>query len=306
MSHFLTVCLFGLSYGVLYSLVAAGLAVTYRTSRMLNFAQGDVVTLGGFLVFAVSVSAGLPIVIGGLVCLVGTVCIGAIFGLVLVPLLKEKQPNGFTLRGIYGEKSHVNIAIGTLGVGLVIEAIEQNLFGVNPVTTPYLINMSNLHIGGVEIGGSTIVILIFGVVILGSLGYVMGRTKIGRRMAATFDNPVGAEIVGIDVRSVYVLSWVIGGLLSGFAAIFAVPLIYLSPTTLVEFMFTAFAAVVVGGLDNITGVVIGGCLFGILDSCVGAYLTPAWEPFVVLVIMLAVLLVRPTGIVSSRRAVVRV
>lgn len=307
MDPFLTNTMYGVSYGLLYALMGVSLAVVYRAARVLNFAQGDIVTLGGFLVYAAAISAGTPILAAAAIGVAGTVVVGLIFSAAIVPMVGRQTKSGSRIKGIYNDDAIVNIAVGTLGISLVIEASEQLIWGVNPLTVGQVIDIPQVRLGGVVIAGSTILDIGVSVMVLALLGAVFTRTKIGRWMTATFDNPVAASLVGIDIRHVYLVAWAISGAIAGVAAVLLVPLIYLSPTSIESFMFVAFAAAVVGGFDNFVGIVIGGCLFGLLDAYVAAYLSTQWEAVLVLGLMVFTLMVRPTGFVPSKRSsVVRV
>ncbi|MCL8207508.1 MAG: branched-chain amino acid ABC transporter permease [Actinomycetia bacterium] len=301
MGNFLTVVVSGLSTGMLYGLIGLGLVLVYRASKVLNFAYGDMVTVLAYLAYTLAGVFHLPwpVLLG---C---TVCLGALLGIVvkagLVDPLGRQADATWRLYGLYDESTLLNLVIGTMGLSLVLEGAEAAVWGTSVTSLPSVAGNLTWTVGTFHVAVNAVVTILAGAAVTGGLALLLERTRIGRQIQATYENPFGATLVGVDVRRVYTAVWIISLVAAAVAAIFATPVTYLSSTSLVSFSFIGFVAIIVGGLTNVWGAVLGGIVLGVIQNLVAGYVSSGLEQIVIFLFVLAVLLVRPYGLFANPR-----
>lgn len=291
-----TVIFSGLATGLLYSLVGIGLVIIYRTSRVLNFAQGDLVTVtayGAYTLLMVS-QIGYPLAFA-LTLILGAV-VGALFYFILAKPLSRRQSGWLRVRGIHDESASINVLIGTIAAAMVLEGVEPYIWGHTVVTFQPPLPGGAVHLFGSIISYNNLGIISISILTMLILIAFFRLTALGKMMEAAFDNPVGAELVGIRIERVYITAWIISGVLSALAALLATPVAYLTNTSLVVFMFSAFAAIVLGGFTSFSGAIVGGILFGVVKNLVALYLSSRLEQVFIFVMIMVILFVRPAGL----------
>jgi branched-chain amino acid transport system permease protein len=277
----------GLSAGSLYALVALGLVLIYRSTRVLNFAHGDIATVATFVAFSL-LSRDLPfaVAVGGSLVVGGAIGIAFYFG-VLVPA----QRRGANLLGM---------VILTLGLALVLQGVAVYTWGAEPVALPFPISDTKTYrLGTVVV--SQLSLATMGAGLLGSvLLYVLvQRTRLGLAMRATSENVMAAQTLGIPTRLVLSVAWGAAAALGVVAGIFLAPALLLDPFFMLDPFLKGFAAAVLGGLNSLPGAVVGALLLGLAESLAGAYLTIQFKNTLAFVIIIAVLLIRPEGLLGK-------
>lgn len=276
----------GLAAGSLYALVALGIVLVYRSTRVLNFAHGDVATAGTFVAFAL-LTQGYPfglafpaaIVVGALVA------VTFYFG-ILVPA----QRQGATLLGQ---------VILTLGLALILQGLIVYRFGAEPDRLPFPLSDSRtFRVGTVYV--SELALGTFGAGLAGSvlLYLLVQKTRLGLAMRATSENLPAAQTLGIPTRAVLAFAWGVAAALGVVAGIFLAPALLLDPFFMLDPFLKAFAAAVLGGLNSLPGAVVGGLLLGVAESLSAAYLTIQFKNTLAFLVILLVLLVRPEGLLG--------
>jgi branched-chain amino acid transport system permease protein len=287
MEKLLQYSLTGLSAGSLYALVALGIVLIYRSTRVLNFAHADVATVATFVAFTL-LSTGYPFWVAA----VGSLGVGAVVGIgfyftVLIPA----QRRNATL---------LAMVILTLGLALVIQGVVVYLWGAEPVSLPFPISATRTYdVGPVVVSQLSLATIAAGVAGSALLYLLVQRTRLGLAMRATSENVMAAQTLGIPTRLVLGISWGVASALGVVAGIFLAPALLLDPFFMLDPFLKGFAAAVLGGLNSLPGAVVGALLLGVAESLVGGYLTIQFKNTLAFVIIIVVLLVRPEGLLGK-------
>jgi len=284
---FLQYSLTGLSAGSLYALVALGVVLIYRSTRVLNFAHGDVATLGTFVAFSLlSDKFSFP------VALVLSLAAGAAVGITFYfVVLVKAQRRGANLLGMI---------ILTLGLSLIIQGLVVWTWGAEPVALPFPISDTKTYkMGAVVVSQLSLATMAAGLVGSLLLYLLVQRTRLGLAMRATSENVMAAQTLGIPTRMVLSVSWGVASALGVVAGIFLAPALLLDPFFMLDPFLKGFAAAVLGGLNSLPGAVLGALILGVAESLTGAYLTIQFKNTLAFVIIIVVLLIRPEGLLGK-------
>ncbi|MGH7268530.1 MAG: branched-chain amino acid ABC transporter permease [Candidatus Rokuibacteriota bacterium] len=276
----------GLSAGSLYALVALGLVLVYRSTRVLNFAHGDVATLGTFVAFAL-VSRGYPFGVAFPAALLAGALVAVVFYFgVLVPA----QRQGANLLGQ---------VILTLGLALIVQGLIVYEWGAEPDRFPFPLSDSKTwQVGAIFISELSLGTFAAGLVGSALLYLLVQKTRLGLAMRATSENLPAAQTLGIPTRQVLAFAWGVASALGVLAGIFLAPALFLDPFFMLDPFLKAFAAAVLGGLNSLPGAVVGGLLLGVAESLAGAYVAIEFKNTMAFVIIVVVLLIRPEGLLG--------
>lgn len=276
----LQLALSGLSVGSIYAIIALALAIPYKASRVLNFAQGELVTLGAYIGLVLT-SYGLPYA----AMVPATLLIAALFGLALERLF---------IRPIVGAPEFT-LVIATFAIGLIIRALirihwqDNNFFLPAPYAGPAL------AIGPLRVNPSYLVMIGATAALVGLLVLFFQRTKLGKAMRAAAVNQTGARLMGIRVATVFGSAWALAAALGALAGLLLAPVIGINPE-LGHLIVKALVAAVIGGFGSLGGAVFGGLMLGVLETYAGALFGAALKEIVPFGILIAFLLVRPQGL----------
>ena len=289
MIDFLSYLINGALVGLLYSLVAMGFVVIYRASKVFNFAQGELVLFGGFLVWWMVVAHGMPLWLGIPLAFAGA----ALFGLLIERLFFSR---------LVGE-SIFSMVMVTIGLLILIRGLIVVLFGAQVQPFPIVFPLAPIFVGDVLISRSLLYGGVLTVLIGLGLSWFFNRTRAGLRMTAVAEDHQVAMSMGISVRRSLTFAWVLGSVLSALAAV-----IYLSGKSInlltSEIGMAALPVALLAGLESVGGLLLAGILVGIVQGLAAAYLDPllggAVGSVLPFVIMLLVLFIRPTGMFGWR------
>ncbi len=286
MDRLLQYALTGVSAGSLYALVALGVVLIYRSTRVLNFAHGDIATLATFVSFSM-LTHRYPFG----VAVAASLLVGAAVGVVFYfGVLVKAQRQGANLLGM---------VILTLGLALIIQGVVVYVWGAEPVALPFPISDTKTYrVGGVVVSQLALATIAAGVA--GSLGLylLVQRTRVGLAMRATSENLMAAQTLGIPTRMVLGVAWGTASALGVVAGIFLAPALLLDPFFMLDPFLKGFAAAVLGGLNSLPGAVVGALILGVAESLTGAYLTIQFKNTLAFLIIIVVLLVRPEGLLG--------
>lgn len=285
---FLETLLNGLSSGSTYAMIALGYTMVYGIAKMLNFAHGDVIMVGGYTLYVSAVMLGInPL----LALLMAIVCC-AVLGVTIEKLAYKP------LRGA----SPLAVLITAIGMSYLLQSLAQMIFG-SADRMVRLFDLGRINIGSLQISTYTIVTLACSAVIMVALTLFVKYTRIGRAMIAVSEDKDAAQLMGINVNFIITITFAIGSALAAFAGFF---MVLKSPpvnNTLGAMPgIKAFTAAVIGGIGSIPGAMLGGILMGIVESF--AQTNPVVAPFTVAIefsILIVILLVRPSGILGKKR-----
>lgn len=286
---FLSYLINGISLGSIYAIIALGYTMVYGIARMLNFAHGDIIMVGGFAIFTIVSTLNLPPLLGLLVAVVVCTILG-----VTIERVAYKP-----LRGA----SSLAVLITAIGVSYLLQNIALLLFGSNARQFTSIVNVPGLKLAGGEltISGVTMVTIITCIVIMVSLTLFINKTRIGQAMLAVSEDTGAATLMGIDVNRTIAITFAIGSALAAVAgALLCSTYPSLTPYTGSMPGIKAFVAAVFGGIGSIPGALIGGVLLGVIENLSKAYISSQLSDAIVFSVLIIVLLVRPTGILGKK------
>jgi branched-chain amino acid transport system permease protein len=284
----LQLALSGLSVGSIYAIIALALAIPFKASRVLNFAQGELVTLGAYIGLILT-SYGLPYA----AMVPATLIVAAAFGLLLERLF---------IRPIIGAPEFT-LVIATFAIGLIIRALIRIHWQDNNFFLPAPYAGAALPVGPLRVNPSYLVIIGTTAVLMCLLVLFFQRTKLGKAMRAAAVNQTGARLMGIRVGTVFGSAWALAAALGALAGLLLAPVVGINPE-LGQLVVKALVAAVIGGFGSLGGAVFGGLLLGILETYAGALFGAAFKEIIPFALLIAFLLVRPQGLWGT--ALVRV
>ncbi|WP_066715514.1 branched-chain amino acid ABC transporter permease [Clostridium sp. Marseille-P299] len=285
---FISYLINGISLGSVYAIIALGYTMVYGIAKMLNFAHGDVIMVGGFVVFSTVSTMGLPPVLGIII----SVCVCTILG-VTVERIAYKP-----LR----QASKLAVLITAIGVSYFLQNVALLIYGANTKAFTSVVTLAPIKLanGALTISGETIVTVISCIVIMVVLTAFIKYSKIGRAMLAVSEDKGAAQLMGVNVNSTIAITFAIGSALAAVAGVLlcsAYP--SLTPYTGAMPGIKAFVAAVFGGIGSIPGAFIGGILLGIIEILSKAYISSQLADAIVFAVLIVVLLVKPTGILGK-------
>ncbi len=282
MDIFLLHLINGITLGTMYALVAIGLSLVFGVVRLVNFAHGDLLMLGGYMLVWLYVDAEIPYGPSVILVVIGMALVGIIFERVVVrPVL---------------ERSWRVQLIATLAASMVLTNLAIQIWGTTPLHAPTTLSRGILRVGSINIAQQRVVLVVVATISFVALALFTQRTKIGKAMRAVSQNREACVVYGIDVKRVSVVTFGIGASLAGLAAALIVPLYSVSPTVGSLVTLKALAAVVMGGFGQTSGVIFAALILGIVESLFAGYVSFAYRDAAAFIIMILVLLFRPHGL----------
>ena len=286
---FLSYLINGISLGSVYAIIALGYTMVYGIAKMLNFAHGDILMVGGFTVFTIVSTAGGSPVVGVLASIVVCTVLGVTIEKVAYRPLRGASP--------------LAVLITAIGVSYLLQNVALLIFGSNARQFTSVVTLPALKLAGgkLSISGVTIVTIITCVIIMLALTTFINKTKIGQAMLAVSEDKGAATLMGINVNGTIAVTFAIGSSLAAIAGVLlcsAYP--SLTPYTGSMPGIKAFVAAVFGGIGSIPGAMIGGILLGVIENLAKAYISSQLADAIVFSVLIIVLLVRPTGILGKK------
>ena len=275
----------GAASGCIYGLIALGFVLIYKATEMVNFAQGDIMMLGGFVAFSLIAHFHLPYWVGGLLAMLIT----AAFGYVL---------DAVVIRRVIGQPQFAVVML-TLGLGFIFRAVAGITWGYDSVGFETPFTNKTVNVGGMILGEDNLSIIVGTVLLCGVLYVFFSKTRIGVAMQAASQNQLAAYYMGIPVRTIFSLIWAIS------AGVACLAGILLSPVSMIDvnmggLAIKAFAAAVIGGFGSIPGSLVGGVIVGIVEQFAGYKLPAGFQEVTSNVVLLLMLFIRPQGLFAER------
>lgn len=286
----------GLIAGSIYALIAAGIALVYKASRVLNFAQAEVGTLSLYATWWVSTRHHQPWIVGALASVVTATAVGLLFERTIIRRMLTA--------------SRMTVSVATIGLFSLMIAIELGLFAGTIYEVPPPIASGGVTIAGVYVNASQWLALVVVVAVAVGLAAFLRFTDFGLAVQASADDPVAAQLMGAPRGRVSAFTWGMAGALSAVAVLLIEPTVgVLAPGAFAGLFVGGLTAALVGGLDSLPGAFVGGLVVGIAEAEVKAHLTihaiPSFQTTAMLIIVLAVLLLRPQGILGRAGSAAR-
>lgn len=280
----------GLQLGSIYALVALGYTMVYGIAKLINFAHGDIIMVGGYITYffisLVLADTALP------------------YWLSIIPAALLCMLLGMTIERVayrpMRDSPRIANLITAIGVSLLLENLFMRLFSASARPIPQIFSSKGLEIGALTLSTSTVVTIISTIILTILLQLFLKKTKHGKAMLAVSEDYGAANLVGINVDTTMTMTFAIGSGLAGIASV-----LYVSAYPQIEpFMgsmlgIKAFTAAVVGGIGIVPGAVLGGAILGMVESLTRAYLSSKLADAIVFGVLILVLLIKPTGILGK-------
>ena len=278
----------GVSLGSVYAIIALGYTMVCGIAKMLNFAHGDIIMIGSYVVFVTVSSMGLPPVLGVLLAVAACTLLGVVIERVAYKPLRSASP--------------LAVLITAIGVSYLLQNVALLIFGADTKSFTSVVKIPALKLadGQLNITGETIATILSCIVIMVCLMAFINRTRAGQAMLAVSEDKGAATLMGINVNGTIALTFAIGSALAAIAGVLlcsAYP--SLTPYTGSMPGIKAFVAAVFGGIGSIPGAFIGGVLLGVIEILSKAYISSQLSDAIVFSVLIIVLLVKPTGIPVS-------
>jgi branched-chain amino acid transport system permease protein len=286
MDYFIQLVVSGLAIGAIYGLVAMSFAVIYKSTGIVNFAQGEMGMLTAYTTWSLATAMGT----GGVLTVLVAVLVGAVLGLLCERLI---------MRPMLGEPV-LSVVLVTIGLAVVLRSIVTIIWGASPHKFEVAGADQVVDIAGIGLRASQLGVLT--VLLLSILGFwfFLSRSRFGVAMRAVAADEKTARLMGVSTARVQAVAWAAASGLAGLAgALFAV--IYGLQPAVYELGLKAFPATVLGGFDSVLGSAFGGLIIGVLENLVGGYFTSTLKEIAGFALILVVLMVRPFGLFGEKR-----
>lgn len=287
----------GLSLGGIYALIALGYTMVYGIVELINFAHGDVYTLGSFFSIAIiglldasGQLQGWPLLGVLALTVVGAMLLCGIVGVLLERLAYRRLRNAPRLAPL----------ITAIGASFILENIMQLWKGPSPIPFPNVVPNATWHFGGIFLQSNEVIVVFAALVLMAILTAFVQNTKLGKAMRATAQDRVAAQLMGININTTIALTFFIGSALAGVGGF--VSGVYYGSTWFYngfEAGLKAFTAAVLGGIGNMAGAMLGGFLIGMIESLTAGFISDQWSTVAVFVVLVLVLIFRPSGLLGE-------
>ena len=288
----------GLRLGSVYAIIALGYTMVYGIAKMLNFAHGDVIMVGGYICFFTMSGMDSMFAEGSLAAAVIPALAGVVLSMVVCTVL------GVVIEGLaykpLRQAPSLAVLITAIGVSYFLQNAALLLWSSSPKYFTPIVGSGQLKVGPLSISYVTLVTILACVVIMFCLTLFTGKTKMGKAMRAVSEDKGAAQLMGINVNRTISMTFAIGSALAAIAGVLlcsAYPT--LTPTTGSMPGIKAFTAAVFGGIGSIPGALLGGLLLGIIEIFAGAYISTQLSTAVVFGVLIIVLLVKPAGLLGK-------
>lgn len=276
----------GLAIGCIYSLVSLGFVITYKSMNILNFAYGEIVTLGAYFGTTLVVSLKLPLWLGLILDLVAMTAVGIAFAYLVYRPLRNKPVR--------------TVVIATIGVSIAIQAVALVIWGPYPKSMPSLGGSKPIELLGLSVLPQHLFIFGITALVIVLLWLLYSRTTIGWKMQAVAQDAEAARLMGINVDIVIILTWIISATLGGLAGFLLAPLFFISVSVGFVAMLKAFAACIIGGMGSFQGALVGGLFIGVAESLLAGYVSSAYKDALTFGVLIVVLLLLPQGLFGEK------
>ena len=287
MTELIQILIAGLATGAIYALVAIGFTLVWQTSQTINFAQGEFVMLPAILVLVGTMTFGLPV---GVALVLGPFVFVLLFGFGFKRFLVDQMIS----QGV------LPLAFATMALAILMKEGAKDFFSAEAQVFPTLAPAGNLELFGTAISWQNILIIAVAFGAIGLLQWFVNRTRTGRQMQATAQNPQVALLLGIPVDRMILYTFLINASLAALASFLISP-IYLAKFSNGEVIgLAAFIAAIVGGFNQVRGALWGGLLVGVIDALAASYVSTSYRAAVPLVLLVAIILLKPEGLFGSK------
>lgn len=286
MDVFLQLTVAGLSNGMIYALVASGIVVIYKSSDVINFAQGEFLLFGAYLTVACITQIGMHWSLGVFMAL----CLAVLLGIMVERVV---------LRPLIGEPV-ISMIMVTIGLSSVLRSVVLGVWGPQPRSLPPFIPSGDVHLGTTTIGMDRLVVIGSAALLLSGLALFFRYTRDGIALRAVADDQQAALSMGISISRVLAVAWGLAAVCAAFGGLMVANIVGVSQEIRLVGL-TVFPVVILGGLDSIGGAVLGGAVVGLLEAYTSGYIGLGLNRVIPFGVLLLVLMVRPYGLFGKER-----
>ena len=276
----------GLSNGAIYALIGFGFAIIYNATGIINFAQGEFVMLGGMLTIFFLAVLKLPLMAAIILAIIISTIVGVAFERLAIRPLKNANP--------------LSLIIITIGASIFIRGAAMLIWGKDTHALPAFSGDNPLYIAGATILPQHLWIIGLSVLIIIASRIFFNHSVVGKAMRACSYNPRAAGLVGINVKSMVMLSFAISSAVGSMAGIIIAPLTMTSYDVGVMLGLKGFCAVIIGGMSSGMGTVLGGLVLGLLESLGAGFISASYKDAIAFIILLLILFIRPEGLFTKK------
>ena len=282
----------GITLGSIYAVVALGFTLVFGVLGIINMAHGEIFMMGAFVGVILTGVLGWPLWLAFMTAIVITGILG---------YLLER----FALRPLRGKKgvSHLAPLISTIGVSILLENLTHHFFGAGnkPFRTPFA--EISFQVGSITIYLVQLVIFVISVILMVSLSYWLSKTKAGKALRATAENLETASILGVDTKRIIIMTVVIASAMGGIAGILVgMAFNSVSPQMGLAIGLKGLAIIILGGMGNVKGAMVGGLILGLSETLLVAYGNSGYRDAIAFIMIIVILLLRPQGIFGQKAA----
>jgi len=278
----------GLALGSIYALIGVSLVIISKATDVVNFGQGEMAMFGAFLTLTLLRQTDMPLWLAVLATLPIGFLLGALVQLIVVRPI-ENAPA-------------LNVLISTLGLFFVFNSAAGIVWGFDPHPFPSLFELAPVSVGGVAVTPASLGIIAVALTVMFALYLFFEKTRWGTAMRAASMNRTAARMMGIRVEHVAVAAWGLAGGLSVISAVLIAPLTFLDQQMMVSIILKGFAGAILGGFSSLPGSVVGCLILGVAETLFGAYVSTSMKDSFAFVLIILVLLLRPSGVFVANRA----
>ncbi len=298
MEQFLQQLTNGLAVGSIYALIALGYTMVYGVLKLINFAHSELVTLGAYLGLTLLTSLALADRLGPLL---GVLLLAVmVMGLIAVVGAMLDRVAYRPLR----QSPRLSAVVSALGASIFLQNTIMLIYGARYLNYPHdILPKMTIHMVGIDVPLVRILILCVSILMMGGLFFFIQKTKVGTAIRAAAIDQGAAKLVGIDVNLVVLLVFLVGPALGGAAGLM-LGLYYGQINFAMGWSYglKAFTAAILGGIGNIPGAMLGGLLLGVVEAMGATYISFAWKDAIAFLVLILILIVRPTGLLGERVA----
>jgi len=276
----------GILLGGIYGLIAVGLSLIFGVMGVINFAHGQMMVLGMYISYWILVLVGLDPYVSLILVAIVTAMLGYVIQATVVNRILD-----------FPEAMQV---VPLVSIGLIIENCILFLWGPDHRSPNTALGLKSIHFGDVMIDASRLTAFVLAILITGLIFWFLKNNSIGRSMRAAADNRIGALVVGINVDRINNYAFALGAATTGAAGALLIPLIPVSPHLGHDFTLTAFVVVILGGMGNLVGALVGGLILGVAESMSTLWLPPTLKHVVSFSLLILIMLLKPTGLFGGK------
>ncbi len=276
----------GLAMGSIYGLFALGFVLVYRAVGVINFAQGELVTLAAFLGVAAAVNLQMPLLLAYVVVLTAMGLFGYVFERIAY----------HPLRG----KPLLTVIISTIGISIILKNGARIVWGPVPLALPSFFGWQSSNIGGLLVSPQMLFVVGVAGVLFILVHLFLNKTRLGRMMQAVAQDRETARLMGIPADRIIALTFVLNSILAGVAGLLLAPIFLVTTDMGSSILVKAFSASIIGGFGSVPGAIVGGIILGVVEALASVYISSLFKDGVAFLALILVLLLAPGGLFAEK------